>query len=127
MIINPHYDLFKDVHTHLLRSSKLLLTPSSTSTALSKSTPTASSTPSKILNDTSIAAHHRPNGDRHLFFQDNTGAVRQAMYSKSLNQWIRTLDLVVTLDAKNHSPLAAVIWDDDLEDVALPKVKIKYI
>ena len=49
------------------------------------------------------------------------------MYRKSLNQWTRTLDLVVTLNAKNHSPLAAVLGVTDKHDPDSPEVKIKYI
>lgn len=68
-----------------------------------------------ILNDTSLAAVSLSNGDRHVFFQDNTGLVRRAVLTGSPGKWSTTLDLNITSNAKISTPLAATTIDDQIQ------------
>ena len=71
--------------------------------------------PHYILNDTSLAAVSLSNGDRHLFFQDNTGLIRRAVRVQSNGQWSTSLNLNASMDPamnftfnpKKHTPLTA--------------------
>ena len=49
------------------------------------------------------------NGDRHLFFQDNTGLIRRAVRTESNGQWTTSPDLNVSTipSLKRNTPLAA--------------------
>ncbi len=62
-----------------------------------------------ILNDTSLAAVSLANGDRHLFFQDNTGLIRRAIRTASNGQWSTSSYLNASSNAKQHTPPAAII------------------
>ena len=63
-----------------------------------------------IVNDSSFAAIEPPEspGDRHIFFQEDTGNIREAVYTVQDERWIADLGFVIALDAKNHTPLATV-------------------
>lgn len=61
----------------------------------------------QILNDTSLASVIDSNNDRHLFFQENTGVIRHLWYLDS--SWKTSVDFTAASDAKNHTPMAAVI------------------
>ena len=67
--------------------------------------------PQIILNDTSLAAVSLSNGDRHLFFQDNTGLIRRAVRVESNGQWTTSPNLNASTDLssnpKRHTPLTA--------------------
>lgn len=73
-------------------------------------------TPQYILNDTSLAAVSLSNGDRHLFFQDNTGLIRRAVRVESNGQWTTTPNLNASADPssevisnpKRNTPLTAI-------------------
>ena len=41
----------------------------------------------KINNNTALAAVKSPNGDRRLFFQEDTGSIRQAYYTAASKTW----------------------------------------
>ena len=60
-----------------------------------------------IFNDTSLAVLSLSNGERHLFFQDNTGRIRRAIYTESNNQWSTSPYLNLRPQPKNYTPLAA--------------------
>lgn len=68
-----------------------------------------------MLNDTSIAAAITLNGDRNLFFQDHTGAIRQATREASRGTWIE-LGSPVPSGARLHTPLAIVYSTVDGKD-----------
>ena len=55
-----------------------------------------------------MAALELPNGDRRLFFQDQSGFIRQAFYSSSSREWRADINYIVASDAKNHTPIAVV-------------------
>ena len=63
-----------------------------------------------IINDSSFAAIEPPGspGDRHIFFQEDTGSIREAVYTVQNKRWIADLGFVIALDAKNHTPIATV-------------------
>ncbi|KAL8722590.1 MAG: hypothetical protein Q9225_000946 [Loekoesia sp. 1 TL-2023] len=86
----------------------------STSPTTSRQPPPTVLTGREILNDTSLAAIALANGDRRLFFQDHSGAIRQGYYSASTRTWRSDLSYVVAPNAKNNTPIAAV--DDPLEE-----------
>ena len=69
-----------------------------------------------ILNDTSIASIVDKKNDRHVFFQEKTGIIRHVWYPSSSKQWTTGTNLVATSDAKNHTPLSAVLveWSDEM-------------
>lgn len=52
-------------------------------------------TSSYTLNDTSLAALPLANGDRHLFFQDDTGLIRRAIRTASNGEWITSPSLLM--------------------------------
>ena len=61
-----------------------------------------------ILNDTSLAALSLSNGDRHLFFQDNTGLIRRVVRTASNNKWSMSQGVSVLSNAKKYTPLAVI-------------------
>lgn len=63
-----------------------------------------------ILNDTSLAALSLSNGDRQLFFQDNTGRIRRAIRTESNNQWSTSPYLNLSSNPKNYTPLVATAY-----------------
>lgn len=79
-----------------------------------------------ILNDTSLAALSLANGDRQLFFQDNTGLIRRAIRTASNGQWSTSPSLSVNdTNAKNNTPLAVNVpfGSDDSVDGSEPLVR----
>ena len=79
-----------------------------------------------ILNDTSLAALSLSNGERHLFFQDNTGRIRRAIRTASKNQWSTSPYLNLSSKPKNHTPLVAAVSEEriGMETGAVVLVKI---
>lgn len=75
-----------------------------------------------ILNDTSLAVLIRTNGDRQLFFQDNTGLIRNAIRTSTDTQWSMGPDISVSSTVKNNTPLAVNFRsDDDYPSVTIQK------
>ena len=64
-----------------------------------------------ILKDTSLAALILTNGDRQLFYQDNTGSFRRVARSASTNQWGTSTLLDPGCYAKALTPLAVTFID----------------
>jgi len=88
--------------------------PSSSSVPASASTPIVVPAPSAdpahtLLNDTSTAAVTTSNGNRHVFFQESTGTIRESIYSSSSAKWLTDISYVVASDARNHTPMS-VFW-----------------
>ena len=83
-----------------------------------------------ILDDTSLAALIIPNGDRHLFFQDNNGSIRRAVRTASDEQWIISPYVNLSANSKKHTPLAATVYsnveafDNGVFDPSLTTVNI---
>ena len=68
----------------------------------------SSISPRQILANTSLAVAGSLNGDRRLLFQDQSGNVREAIYSASAGVWRTASNFIVASDAKNSTPIAAV-------------------
>ena len=67
------------------------------------------SSPHDIFNDTSIAVVALGNGDKRLLYQENTGSIREAIYTSSTRQWVSDVNNVVATNAKNNTPMAALL------------------
>lgn len=74
------------------------------------SSPNSTNATQYILNDTSLAALVLPDGDRHLFFQDNNGTIRRAIKSLTESQWTISPSLDLGSSPKNHTPIAATVY-----------------
>lgn len=76
----------------------------------------------RILDDTSMAALSLPGGDRRLFFQDQSGIIRQAFYSSASRQWRADINYLVASDAKNHTPMAVANPPTSITPIAFGNV-----
>lgn len=65
--------------------------------------------PHGILNDTSVAVVALGDGDKRLLYQENTGSIREAIYTASSNSWTSDVNNIVATNAKNNTPLAALL------------------
>ena len=86
--------------------------PAATDTALQHS----------ILANTSIAAVTLPNGYRHVYLQEKSGAFRRAIYSPQASLWQASADSSLATSAKSNTPLAVARWLDyrDRTNVSIP-------
>ena len=48
-------------------------------------------------------------GDKRLLFQENTGDIREALYTASSKTWTANVNNVVATNARNSTPLAALL------------------
>ncbi len=48
-------------------------------------------------------------GDKRLLWQENTGSIREALYTATTKQWTSNVNNVVATNAKNSTPLAALL------------------
>ena len=60
-----------------------------------------------VLSDTGLASVVGSNGDRRIFFQDNNGTIRQAVFHDG--KWAASISYTITNDAKANTPLAAML------------------
>ena len=90
------------------RDKILLLTLSSTSIPAANSTSNAS-LPHTIFNDSSVAIVALGDGDKRLLFQEGSGSIREALFTQSGNSWRSDINNIVATDARNNTPLAAVL------------------
>ncbi len=81
--------------------------------------PNQTATAQYILNDTSLAALALASGERQLYFQDNTGLIRQAVRGASSNEWGTGALLKFSSSIKNHTPLAVAAVVSDLNYTGL--------
>ncbi|KAL8655051.1 MAG: hypothetical protein Q9226_003192 [Calogaya cf. arnoldii] len=85
--------------------AKQILSPSSPSS--DPSPPNDPELPHGIMANTSLNAFVLRNGDRQVYFQENTGAIRRANYSSQVGLWksssVQSLGISA---AKNNTPLA---------------------
>ena len=58
-----------------------------------------------MTNRTAVASLVRDNGERHVFFQEESGIIRESI--NKANSWTAPIDYVVATDARNNTPLAA--------------------
>ena len=75
--------------------------------------PAASSSTASIshglYNDTSVAIVALGSGDKRLLFQENTGDIREALYTASTKTWTANVNNIVATNARNSTPLAALL------------------
>lgn len=79
-----------------------LLSPAANSTS-------NTSSPHEIFNDSSVAIVALGDGDKRLLFQEGTGSIREALFTQSANIWRSDINNVVATDARNNTPLAALL------------------
>lgn len=60
------------------------------------------------MDNTSIVALTLPNNNRHVYFQEKTGAFRRAIYSSQAKLWRTVLDPQLPPDSNDETPLAGV-------------------
>ena len=65
--------------------------------------------PHDIFNDSSVAIVALGDGDKRLLYQENTGNIREALYTASTKQWTSDVNNIVATNAKNSTPLAALL------------------
>ena len=83
-------------------------------TLYSASPPAANSTsntslPHGIFNDSSVAIVALGDGDKRLLFQEGTGSIRESLFTQSANTWKSDVNNIVATDARNNTPLAALL------------------
>lgn len=108
---------------HIVRTIHALLahislnsppSPPNSNHSSSQPSPTNFNNPLSILNDTSLAAIMLGNDERHLFFQDNEGAIRQAIHTTLSSSWDTSPHLNVTSNAKYHTPMTATAMNNQV-------------
>ena len=62
--------------------------------------------PHTLTDNTPIVAVTLPNNNRHLYFWEQTGAVRRAVFSSSAQSWHTTIDARILGNARNNTPIA---------------------
>ena len=85
-----------------------LLTLSSTSSS-SANTTSIASLPHEIYNDSSVSIVALGDGDKRLLFQEGSGNIREALFTQSANLWTSNINNIVATDARNNTPLAALL------------------
>lgn len=97
-----------------------------------QASPTASSSQHRILNGTALSALSLPNGNRTVFFQEETGDIRQISSSSQAGIWAanRTLSDPIAFDARKNTPLTAISYpgvDETLYSTNVSKAKFPLI
>ena len=83
---------------------------SSSSSASSAANSTSNvALPHGIYNDSSVSIVALGDGDKRLLFQEGTGSIREALFTQSANSWTSDINNVVATDARNNTPLAALL------------------
>ena len=85
-----------------------LLTLSSAPSAAANSTSNAL-LPHGIYNDSSVSIVVLGTGDKRLLFQEGTGNIREALFTQSADSWTSDINNIVATDARNNTPLAALL------------------
>ncbi|KAL6721965.1 hypothetical protein ACLMJK_001070 [Lecanora helva] len=65
--------------------------------------------PHGIANDSSVAVVALGSGDKRLLYQENTGNIREALFSASTKQWTSNVNNIVATNAKGNTPLSALL------------------
>ncbi|MCJ1279240.1 hypothetical protein MMC21_007064 [Puttea exsequens] len=82
---------------------------SSSSSTAPPSSPQEANLPHGIFNDSSIAIVALGTGDKRMLYQENTGNIREAIYTASTKQWVSDVNNIVATNARNDTPLAALL------------------
>ena len=78
------------------------------------SSSTANSTANAILphgiyNDSSVSIVILGDGDKRLFFQEGSGNIRESLFTQSTSSWTSDINNIVATDARNNTPLVALL------------------
>ncbi len=60
------------------------------------------------MNDSSVAVVALSNGDKRLLYQENTGSIREALYTASTKEWTSNVNNIVATNARESTPMAAL-------------------
>ncbi|CAF9911040.1 hypothetical protein IMSHALPRED_009905 [Imshaugia aleurites] len=82
---------------------------SSSTSSPAPSSASNSTLPHGIYNDSSISIVALGDGDQRLLFQEGTGNIREALFTQSANSWTSDINNIVATDARNNTPLAALL------------------
>ncbi|KAL8918690.1 MAG: hypothetical protein Q9172_005319 [Xanthocarpia lactea] len=82
-------------------------------------TPTTTPSPHALMQNTPISAVTLNNTNRHLYFREQTGAVRRAVYIAQAQRWVVDVDARALSNAKNDAPIAVVALPNEYDDIAL--------
>ncbi|KAL8991997.1 MAG: hypothetical protein Q9169_007461 [Polycauliona sp. 2 TL-2023] len=80
-----------------------------------------------MIDNGSIAAFTLYTGDSHVYFQENSGAIRRALYSHDADKWGAPVDSRLVANAKMSTPLAAVPFFTDTLLTQLRPVVLFYV
>ena len=61
-----------------------------------------------LIEHSSFAVAVSSEGNKHLFFQEQSGIIRQVYRNNLQNSWHASTDFVVALNAKNSTPMSAL-------------------
>ncbi|KAL8922842.1 MAG: hypothetical protein Q9208_004967 [Pyrenodesmia sp. 3 TL-2023] len=81
--------------------------------------------PNAVTNGTALAAVTTPKGNRHVYFQQRTGAIRRAIFAAESKVWEASTNEKLIINAKNNTPLAAVAYP--ASDYPLDVVVVFYV
>ena len=62
----------------------------------------------QVLNDTSLATVATLGGNRHVYYQDQSGLLRESVYFAPTQNWSSPLSYTIATNAKNFTPISAV-------------------
>ena len=62
-----------------------------------------------IVDNSALSVVTTPDGNRHLFFQEVDGTIRQAFYNGSTQSWLVSRALVISSNARNNTPIASIL------------------
>ena len=65
--------------------------------------------PHGIYNDSSVSIVALGDGDKRLFFQEGSGNIRESLFTQSTNSWTSDINNIVVTDARNNTPLVALL------------------
>ena len=65
--------------------------------------------PHGIYNDSSVSIVALGDGDKRLFFQEGSGNIRESLFAQSTSSWTSDINNVVVTDARNNTPLVALL------------------
>ncbi|CAF9936022.1 MAG: hypothetical protein ALECFALPRED_006664 [Alectoria fallacina] len=82
---------------------------SSSASSFAANSTSNGSLPHGIYNDSSVSVVALGDGDKRLLFQEGTGNIREALFSQSASSWTSDINNVVATDARNNTPLAALL------------------
>ena len=69
-----------------------------------------------LMDSTSLSIVTTSSGDKHLFFQDASGMIRQAFYQASPRSWSASASSILATNVRNNAPISASTFDGLYDD-----------